>query len=262
MTQSARLHEDAASLAAAETAFAAHSVREDMRAAFLANFADDGVMARHGWIVAKPYLEARPAPPIVLDWHPAHVETALSGEMGLSTGPWKLTPKGMDAPPGYGQFCSIWKREAGGAWKVLVDLGIGHPNAMFWDAPLELVDTPMQPLAKDPGVDAAERGLAELARTRGVHAAYAKYGSWRLRYYRDGVDAIVGRDAALASPAMTEAAWVVEQSQTARSNDFAYTRGRIVSPADAGKTRGYFMRVWRPMDGEWRIVLDVEQPAP
>ena len=93
-----------ASLAAAETAFAAHSVREDMRVAFMAAFADDGVFVRNGWTLATASLKDRPAPPIVLDWRPVYTEVARSGELGLSTGPWKITSKvfthtGGEMPP-------------------------------------------------------------------------------------------------------------------------------------------------------------------
>src|ERR1700752_324379 len=85
--------QDAVSLAAAESAFAAHSVREDMRVAFIANFAADGVFVRNGWVVARDDLAPRKAPPIVLDWKPVYAEAAASGEMGLSTGPSKITSK-------------------------------------------------------------------------------------------------------------------------------------------------------------------------
>ena len=256
-----QLHDDAASLAAAETAFAAHSVREDMRVAFLANFADDGVMVRGGWIVAKPYLEPRAAPPIVLDWHPAHVEVASSGEMGLSTGPWKLSPTGnVIGPPAYGQFCSMWRREGAGPWKVVVDIGIGNPQASFWDAPLELIDTPSGKPASGAGVEAAEKAFADLARASGAKAAYARYGAEHLRFYRDEMDPVVGREAALASPALVDAAWVVEHAESARSGDFAYTRGHVTAPGNPAMITGHFMRVWRPVDGKWRIVLDVVQP--
>src|SRR5689334_14369645 len=131
-------NEAATSLAAAETEFGRHSVREDMRAAFLANFADDGVFVRDGWIVSNDWLRPRPAPPIVLDWHPQYVEVAPSGEMGLSTGPWTITSKkDASAPATHGQFVSVWRREGTGPWKVAVDLGIGHPQQALWDAPLE-----------------------------------------------------------------------------------------------------------------------------
>src|SRR5688572_3441460 len=82
-----------ASLAAAETAFAAHSVREDMRPAFLAAFAPDGMLVRNGWVVSNDWMKPQAAPPIVLDWRPQYVEVAASGELGLSTGPWKITSK-------------------------------------------------------------------------------------------------------------------------------------------------------------------------
>ena len=115
-----------ASLAAAETEFGRHSVREDMRVAFLAAFADDGVFVRNGWTNSNAYLRDRPAPPIVLDWHPQYVEVAKSGELGLSTGPWKITSKADPTlPASHGQFVSIWRRVGTGPWKVEVDLGIG-----------------------------------------------------------------------------------------------------------------------------------------
>src|SRR5688572_11882162 len=82
-----------ASRAAAEPAFAAHSVREDMRAAFLGAFAADGVFVRGGWIVSNDFLRDRPAPAIVLDWRPQYVEVAQSGDLGLSTGPSRITSK-------------------------------------------------------------------------------------------------------------------------------------------------------------------------
>src|SRR5258706_10708676 len=63
-----------ASLAAAETAFAAHSLREDHRVAFMANFAGDGVYVRDGWVVANADLAKQAAPAIVLDWRPVYTE--------------------------------------------------------------------------------------------------------------------------------------------------------------------------------------------
>src|SRR2546430_3678148 len=62
--------DDGSSLARAESAFAAQSVREDMRSAFLVHFAPDGVFVREAWVNAHQYLAAHPAPPIVLDWRP------------------------------------------------------------------------------------------------------------------------------------------------------------------------------------------------
>src|SRR5258707_9770884 len=100
--------EAAPSIAAAESEFAAHSVREGMRAAFLAHFTDDGMLVREGWTNAIAFLGPRPDPAILLDWRAQYTETPAPGELGLSTPPWKLTRKEKPpTPPRYGQLVSV-----------------------------------------------------------------------------------------------------------------------------------------------------------
>jgi ketosteroid isomerase-like protein len=254
--------DDARSLAAAETAFAAQSVREDMRAAFIANFAADGVFVRGGWVGAREWLAPRPAPPIVLDWRPVHTEVAASGDLGLSTGPWKLASRtDPDASPAYGQFVSIWKREPGMHWRVLVDLGISHPQPVFWDRPLETVAVAAEPAAASDTLEAAEGRFAEEAARNGARAAYAKYGSSALRLYRDGMSPMVGKQAALAWRGLDEPrAWHVEKNEAARSGDFGYARGSY-SIARGAATAGWFLRAWHREGGAWRIAMDVTNAA-
>jgi ketosteroid isomerase-like protein len=255
-----------ASLAAAETAFAAHSVREDMRVAFLAAFADDGVFVREGWRVSNDFLRDRPAPAIVLDWRPQYVETSASGDLGLSTGPSRISSKAQpETPPTYGQFVSVWRRAPGGPWKVAVDLGIGHPGDALWNAPLET----RQLSAAAPGADGAsvlqaEARFGEEARARGLRAAYAAHGADNLRFYRAGNAPTATREAALASPALQEAApvWTVERAETALAGDFAYARGAYAAAAAPSVPLGWYLRVWRREAGGWRIVMDVTNPAP
>jgi ketosteroid isomerase-like protein len=253
-----------ACLAAAESAFAAHSVRAGMRAAFLAHFADDGVFVRDGWTNAKAYLAGRPDPPIVLDWRPVHAEAAASGEIGLSTGPWRLTSKARpDAPSAFGQFVSVWKRDPGKPWQVAVDLGISHPQPSLWDERLETVVVAAG--SRPAGLDLAK---AEERFTRdtasGVRSAYASHGSERLRFYRNAAPPAVGKAAALASSAMTEETfvWTIEAIETSRSNDFGYARGRYALASAPAMPLGYYLRVWRLERGEWRIALDITNPAP
>jgi ketosteroid isomerase-like protein len=253
--------DDAESLAAAETAFAAQSVATDMRAAFLANFAPDGVYVRNEWTNAKADLEARKAPPIVLDWRPVHTETAASGDMGLSTGPWKITSKtDPTKPPMYGQFVSIWKREPGGPWKVAVDIGISNPKDSLWNVPLDV--TPNGPVVyRDPqGVETVE-GLFQLtANFNGIGAAYRVNASPRFRAYREGLDPMVTREDAFNAPIMAPRDLLIyyfDYSEVAKSGDFGYMRGRYAKYSAPDKILGEFLRVWRMEGDHWRIVLDV-----
>jgi ketosteroid isomerase-like protein len=255
-----------ASLAAAEAAFAAHSVREDMRVAFLGAFADDGVFVREGWRVSNDFLRDRPAPPIVLDWRPQYVEASASGDLGLSTGPSKITSKtDASAAPSYGQFVSVWRREPGGAWKVAVDLGIAHAGDALWSAPLETRQLRESVGARDAGgVLEAEARFAADARSRGLRAAYEAHGADNMRFYRPGEVPRVTRAAALASPAMAgdAPAWTVERSETARAGDLAYARGAYAARGAPTVALGWYLRVWRREAGQWRVVMDVVNPAP
>jgi hypothetical protein len=187
-----------ASLAAAETAFAAHSVREDMRVAFMANFADDGVFVRNGWVVSNDYLAKQAAPAIVLDWRPVYTEVARSGELGLSTGPWKITSKQKGAAPGQTKDrrrlrpvrLHLAPRGAG-PWRVEVDLGIAHPQSALWDAKLATVTVPGGAPASS--LAAAEQRFAADAKSAGTRAAYERNGAGDLRFYRTGAAPVIGQ---------------------------------------------------------------------
>jgi ketosteroid isomerase-like protein len=254
----------AASLAAAESAFAAQSVREDMRAAFLANFADDGVFVRNGWVNAKADLAARSAPTIVLDWRPVFTEVARAADLGLSTGPWKLTSNAKpDTPPAFGQFVSIWRRDPGGPWEVAVDIGINHERASLWDQPLATFVLPGRAALTRGGIETAELEFVTDAHLKGLAAAYAIHGSEGFRLYREGFEPAVGKANALASPAMTDVklAWSIDQVEMSQSRDFGYSRGSYAALGSPKTPLGYFMRVWHVEDGQWRIALDVTNPV-
>ena len=251
---------DARSLADAESAFAAHSVREDMRAAFLAHFAADGVLVRGGWKTARETLGPQAAPPIVLDWRPVHVEMAASGDMGLSTGPWRITARGEAAPSRFGQFVSIWTRAPGGPWRVSVDLGISHPGPTLWPEPLDARVSPG--VRAGTPLEGAESAYSEIAARSGMRVAWAEWGAADLRVYREGLDPAVSRGG--ASRRMweeTHHVFTVERSATAASGEFGYARGHYAALDAPARIEGYYLHVWRHETAGWRLVADVINPA-
>ena len=245
------------SLARAETAFAAQSVREGLRAAFLAWLAPGATVFRDGPVDGPAQVAREPDPPIVLDWRPAFVEVSASGEMGLSTGPWRITSRSdPGAPAKYGQFVSVWKRPPGGAWRVWLDIGITHPGPALWDVPLDAHANPA-PIGAPAGTIAqAEADFARLAREGGHRAAYAAWASPTLRAYRGAHAPFLGREPSLSSPvAEGSALWTLDRHETSDAGDFGFTVGRLLSPK--GLKAGDFVRVWRREGAHWRIALDV-----
>lgn len=167
-TANAAEYPAAVQIAAAESAFAAHSVATDMREAFLAAFAEDSTLLRSGPVPGREAIRKNPAPPIELNWRPAFVYAAASGEIGYSTGPWRITSKNDPlAPPRFGQFVSVWKRQADGVWKVFIDLGISHPGPALADAWL-ILSRATQAGADEAAAKNAEKMFRKSAKNRDI----------------------------------------------------------------------------------------------
>jgi ketosteroid isomerase-like protein len=108
---------------AAEVAFAKTMAARDLNA-FASHVADEalffpgqGILRGKQAVVAgwKGYFEGSVAP---FSWEPQQVEVLESGTLALSTGPVR-DPQGKQI----GTFNSIWRREAGGTWKIIFDKG-------------------------------------------------------------------------------------------------------------------------------------------
>jgi ketosteroid isomerase-like protein len=115
-----------ADMIAAERAFAADALARNVRDAFLASAADDGVVFSAGPHNAKSFWAARTADKTRLEWAPEAGEVAASGDLGYTYGPWILTPEGADKPAATGHFFTVWQKQADGTWHWLADKGIFH----------------------------------------------------------------------------------------------------------------------------------------
>lgn len=250
----------ALSLAQAERAFAAQSVRENTRAAFLAHFAADGMLVKDGWSAAMPALQAQPVAPVVLDWHPAYVEVARSADLGLSTGPWTITPREPARPVAHGHFVSLWGRE-NGQWKVMADIGISHPAPTFAEATLETRAADASRCRDEAPLEDAEQRFAALARAGDVRSALRALAARDLRLYREGSLPRVGLEAALASGAAESSSrrYDLQGSRLARSRELGFAYGSYSGARDA--ERGAWLRVWRCEPEGWRVALDIANAA-
>ena len=256
------------SLLAAERAFARMSVAEGMRAAFVANFADDGINFQPGPVRMKEAIAARPAPAnpkaITLDWEPAAADIARSGDFGFTTGPWVLTDNAGDRPARHGIYFSVWQRTGNGPWRVAIDAGIGTPGPVTLDA--------LRPSPRlGPGDGAPEAALTTIqARERTGIAldgidGYAGWFAPDGRLLRDGHAPALGtaRVPALLPTAGTRIAFAPEGGAGARSGDLAYSYGAYtVMPADTQLRPGWFVHLWaRDGAGAWRLVVAVLREA-
>ena len=248
------------SLIDAERTFAAMAAEQGVRASFLANFADDGVAFEPEPVRLREVWGARPAPAdpkaLRLQWAPAAAAVAASGDLGFTTGPFTLSFASGARPPRHGIFTSVWRRDAAGTWKVVLDAGVGTPAEI---AAAELAPAPGLPtraLSAAPAPATIERGTA-MASAAGLARQVAADGRW----YREGESPVMGaaKIESLLAGAPSRLAFVPAAEVIARTRDLAYTYGHLAVTAGDGTImrRGY-VHLWKCDDaGEWKIAVAI-----
>jgi ketosteroid isomerase-like protein len=248
------------SLIDAERAFAAMASEQGVRASFLANFADDGIAFEPEPVRLREVWGARPAPAdpkaLRLQWAPAAAAVAASGDLGFTTGPFTLSFASGARPPSHGIFTSVWRRDAAGNWKVVLDAGVGTPTEI---PATELAPAPSLPARAQSAAPAPATIEREPAMTApaGLARQLAADGRW----YREGESPVIGAariDTLLAS-VLSRLAFVPVAEIVARTRDFAYTYGHLTATAGDGTvTRRGYVHLWKCDDaGEWKIAVAI-----
>jgi ketosteroid isomerase-like protein len=267
------------SLVASERAFAAMSAAKGMKEAFLTYLAEDAVVFRPTATNGRKTWEAQPPSTATLLWEPEFAEVSSAGDLGYTTGPWELHPPadstGAPAPPErylYGHFDSVWKRQRGGVWRVVADIGVSHAKPQrggvgsgeFQAGPVLPIRTMNGSRVNLAGLD---RNLSKAMRTLGTPEAIAAHAAQDLRLNIEGKLPALGIEAAQARldslPGFFE--FKPEGSGIAYSGDLCYTYGlaeRFLSPkAEAATDTSVYLHVWRQEDGRtWKLALAVLNP--
>ena len=265
-------------MAEAERAFVRRAQEVSVLQAFTEYFADDAVSFQAGRPAsAQAEMRERPIGPrdpnVLFWWEPRYGDIAASGELGWLTGPVRSARQDRDGGKvRHGNYASIWKRQADGGFKVVIDIGLDPPGEVPFApglvrAPVEsrFTGADIAPLAQA-SLLAADRALNAAARTS-PKEAYAAASTASVRLHRAGEMPIEGRDAAVrwftARPPLAAAESLY--AEAARSADLGYTWGSYegaTTGTDVAR-RGHYARVWvRDAGGGWKLALDLDAPAP
>src|SRR6185369_11119123 len=256
-----------------EQAFSKMAEEQNARDAFMTFIADDGLLFRPGAVNGKKWMNEHPVPlsdkKPLLAWQPSFAGMAASGDMGFTTGPWEAKADINDEKPsGYGHFVTVWKKQADGSWKFVVDLGISHPQSggpqQHWEPP----DAKMKETTKSVDLAIAREALLERDRNysaatleRGLVRAFVTYAASDVRLYRANNLPYIGRRASSEAIGQTkgQVTWQPIASDTSRADDLGYTHGTYEVADDAKNVieRGSYVRIWKKKNGIWRIVMEV-----
>jgi ketosteroid isomerase-like protein len=259
------------SMAQAERDFAALSKKQNTKEAFLANLADSGIIFRNGSPVnGIASYQPRPIKNDLLFWEPVFADAASSGDLGYTTGPWYYWPERKDTLASYyGYYSTIWIKDNNGVWKVMVDIGIGLPQAEKDKPVFNTASTPWKKNSSKLNKEKEKNKLLVLeknyiaALNGGSVSFKKKFFSKEGRIYRGNYYPVIGENAIAAfSESGKKFQHTFIAADIAASADMAYAYGqvRVKSTQDgtAKEETGNYLRVWKRENGkDWKIVLDV-----
>lgn len=248
-----------------ERSFAKFAEEKGVKPAFLEFLADDGIIFRPTAINGKESFRSRPDSPALLSWHPVFADVSANGALGYSTGPGEFRPKGKtDSNVYYSEYATVWRRQADGNYKAVLDIGISHDKPatsdMNWASPKS--SEKFNEDNKPPAANAMSAFFDE-ATTKGLTKAYKTYASEDARFLRDGKFPIVGKNNALAE-IKTKSKITFGKSvtiQSARDLGYSVTTYEL-KDGDKIVQKGNIMQIWKLLGGRWQIVLDVFAPIP
>jgi ketosteroid isomerase-like protein len=254
-----------------EQRFAARALVVGWKQAFLEYFADTAVAFNGDQTEpAKDQFRRQPDPPKDrrLIWEPRYGDISSSGDLGYLTGPVRrIVPGQNNGQPYHSLYASVWRRQADGSYKVVMDMGVPTPGpVMFADGFTAAQRTDVYagrttPEAAAKSLKTTDAALTNAARS-GQADAYRGHLAPNVRFHRPEAMPIVGEDAALK--------WLAGQpryvsgeakyAETSMAGDLGYTYGTYALPGNQD-SHGFYVRVWtRGRDGVWRVALDVLQP--
>jgi len=277
--QDARLPPELSSLVEAERAFARLAVAKGIRDSFLENMTDESILFRPGPVPGKKWMTERPAPQGVLTWYPIFADISRAGDLGYTTGPWEFREKSLsDKPVAHGQFVTVWKKQADGRWKFVVDLGTRNPPPASKESEVSFpsdkrsagkVDVVMDVEAARLSLIQVEEDYSKLVSSKKTIDSFLSLMADDVRLFRLNAFPAVGKQATQAALATRQGvlSWQPVKADVSRSGDLGYTYGSYefkASGVDAKPVeKGNYVRIWkRQRGGKWRVVLDILNPTP
>lgn len=249
-----------------EKAFAKFAAESGTKKAFLNFLADDGLIFQPDAVNGKEFWKDRPESPALLSWQPAWADISANGVLGYTTGDWEFRPKGKDdIPVAFGQYFTIWQRQADGNYKAVLDLGTTNEKPANieteWKSPKKSADALPENKSR---VEDTANAFFDTAKLKDLSNAYKLYLADDVHFLRNGKFPIVGKDAVLAEIKKDRSSLNIGKKVVFISaGDLAYISNKYeITKKDKITEKGNFAQIWKLRNGKWQIVMDVFSSIP
>jgi hypothetical protein len=250
----------------AEHAFKKLVERKGMKDAFLSVADPEGIVFKPEVIKITDFYNSIDKQPGTLSWEPKFARISANGDLAFTAGPYVYQNGKSDDDKVYGDYVSIWRTDVDGKMKLMVDLGIQHPESENQElTDFKEPDTAKRTApSKDPfngkSVIIGTDKVFNHALTLSALATYKEFLSPEARFYFPGFEPIAGQDKIMKfidNEAISITAETINVGR-ATSNDLAYSYGRARIKKGEIVSNYNYVRIWEiDKDHKWDVVLEI-----
>ncbi len=240
--------------------------RKGIKSAFLEVADPEGIVFKPQAVLIVDFYTNIDKQPGSLSWKPNFARISANGDLAFSAGPYIYQNGKNDTDKVYGDYVSIWRADADNKLKLLMDLGIQHPEPEQ-EAVTDFTEPDSSKLiapSKDPfngkNIILATDKLFNHSLSISSLASYKEFLSPEGRYYFPGFDAIVGQDKIMKFLDNEDISISAETVNAGRStsNDLAYSYGTARIKKGEVVSNYNYVRIWEiDKDHKWDILLEV-----
>ncbi|PJJ83941.1 DUF4440 domain-containing protein [Mucilaginibacter auburnensis] len=254
---------------AAEADFSKTIASKGIKAGFLSVADPEGFIFKPQAIKITDFYKSIDKQPGTLKREAKIARISASGDLAFTAGPYTFQNGKSEDDKIYGDYVSLWRVDPEGKLKLLIDLGIQHPEPVeqqlkdFKDSNAKPVKESKDPFnGKNIIVDTDKTFNFSL--TKSDLAAYKEFLSEEGRYYFPGFEPMMGTDKILQfinNQAISIAAETTGAGR-ALSGDLAYSFGKATIKKANIVGHFHYVRIWEvDAKHKWNILLEIFSPV-
>ncbi len=240
--------------------------RKGIKEGFLAVADPEGIVFKPDAVKITDFYSHIDKQPGTLTWQPNFARISVNGDLAFSAGKYVYQNGNNDTDKVFGDYVSIWRADPDNKLKLLIDLGIQHPEAEE-EALTDFKNpdsTKLVAPSKDPfsgkRIIMATDNLFNHSLSISTLASYKEFLSPEGRFYFPGFEPLTGQDRIMKFIDNEDITITAETTNAGRavSNDLAYTYGKCRIKKGNIVSNYNYVRIWEiDATHKWDILLEV-----
>jgi hypothetical protein len=250
----------------AEESFNKLVAHKGIKDAFLSVADPEGIVFKPEVIKITDFYSPIDKQPGTLTWTPKFARISANGDLAFTAGPYTYQNGKTDDDKVFGDYVSVWRTDPDNKLKLLIDLGIQHPEPEQEETTDFKDPDPTKQTApsKDPfngrSIIIGTDKIFNHELTVSALATYKEFLSPEGRYYFPGFDPITGPDKIMKfidNEGISISAETINVGRST-SNDLAYSYGRARIKKGEIVSNYNYVRIWEiDKNHKWNVLLEV-----